>query len=643
MKKLSKSAYGGVPGKEYVPYVTDGKKKKSGGTLILIFGIILATLFAASTAYSGMKVGLTVAAGIPGSILGSGLVALFVKNKSVLGKNILAGMSAGGETIASGMIFVLPAIVIIGGQINFWQGILVGIAAVLFSVGGIGLVEDYLLVQEHGNIVYPEAMAISESLVASEVGGDSLKSMGIGFGIGGVLTALTGQVFGVVNNTINYATTGFYKTKVSVEANPMLSGIGFIVGIKVAMTLFAGSVFTNFAVIPLISYFAEMASDSSFVWNDAATLVNQVSVDVIAGSYTKYIGAGMMISGGLIGAIQLIPTIITSIKATMAAKGEGETGDKSSPIGMIALLAGTAMTFIMGVIISDNFAMAIIGAILTLVLGFLFAIVAGRLAGTLGTSNLPVSGMTIASLVIMTAVFFLMGWTDQAANVSLLMFGTIVVTIISVAGSYMQSQKVTMVMGGNSAEVRNYFMIAGIVGVVVVTGIIQLLADKLLPGADGIAEFSAPQANLIATLTDGIMSQQLPWLLIAVGFALGVTFFLLGLPVMSVAVGAYLPMATTSIIVLGALVRVFVEMMSSKDEDLKEERINTGISMSSGLIAGGSIIGLLGIILQVSGVITPGSPSGFLGGNGGAYVLLAVLVVFSIIPMMAKKSKKAAE
>lgn len=641
MKKLSKDAYGGVPGKEYIPYVENGKKAKSGGTLILIFGIILATLFAASTAYSGMKVGLTVAAGIPGSILGSGLVALFVKNKSVLGKNILAGMSAGGETIASGMIFVLPAIVIIGGQINFWQGILVGIAAVLFSIGGIGLVEDYLLVQEHGNIVYPEAMAISESLVASEIGGDSLKSMGIGFGIGGILTALTSQVFGVVNNVINYTTEGFYKTKVSVEANPMLSGIGFIVGIKVALTLFAGSVFTNFAVIPLISYFAEMAGDSATVWNQAGALVNEANFDVIAGSYTKYIGAGMMIAGGLIGALQLIPTIVTSIKATMAAKADG--GEKASPIGMISLLAGAAMTFIVGVIISDNFFMALIGAILSLVLGFLFAIVAGRLAGTLGTSNLPVSGMTIASLVIMTAVFFLMGWTDKAANISLLLFGTIVVTIISVAGSYMQSQKVTMIMGGNMSEVRNYFMISGIVGVVVVTAIIKLLSDKLVPGADGVAEFAAPQANLIATLTEGIMSQQLPWLLIAVGVALGVTFFMLGLPVMSVAVGAYLPMATTSIIVLGALVRVFVEVMSGKDEELKEERINTGISMSSGLIAGGSIIGLLGIIFQVSGVITPGSPTGFLGGNGGAYLLLAALVILSIIPMMAKKSKKVSK
>lgn len=641
MKKLSKDAYGGVPGKDYVPYVENGKKSKSGGTLILIFGIILATLFAASTAYSGMKVGLTVAAGIPGSILGSGLVALFVKNKSVLGKNILAGMSAGGETIASGMIFVLPAIVIIGGQINFWQGIVVGIAAVLFSIGGIGLVEDYLLVQEHGNIVYPEAMAISESLVASEVGGDSLKSMGIGFGIGGVLTALTGQVFGVINNVISYTTTGFYKTKITVEANPMLSGIGFIVGIKVAMTLFAGSVFTNFAVIPLISYFAEMAGDSASVWNQAGTLVNQANVDVIAGSYTKYIGAGMMISGGLIGALQLIPTIVTSIKATMAAKAEG--GEKASPMGMLSLLAGAAITFIIGFIISDSIAMALIGSVLSLILGFLFAIVAGRLAGTIGTSNLPVSGMTIASLVIMTSVFFLMGWTDKAANVSLLMFGTIVVTVISVAGSYMQSQKVTMVMGGNLPEVRNYFIISGIVGVVVVTGIIQLLSDKLLPGADGVAEFAAPQANLIATLTEGIMSQQLPWLLIAVGVALGITFFMLGLPVMSIAVGAYLPMATTSIIVLGALVRVFVEVVSGKDEELKEERVNTGVSMSSGLIAGGSIIGLLGIIFQVSGIITPGSPEGFLGSNGGAYLMLAALVILSIIPMMAKKSKKASK
>ncbi|QIL46234.1 oligopeptide transporter, OPT family [Vagococcus coleopterorum] len=638
MKKLSKDAYGGVHGSEYVPYVEDGKNTKSGGSLILLFGILLAILFAASTAYSGMKGGLTVAAGIPGSILGSGLVTLFLKNKSILGKNILAGMSAGGESIASGMIYVLPAIVLMGEEVNFLQAMAVGVIATLFSVGGISIVQDYLLVQEHGNIVYPESMAITESLVASEVGGDSLKSMGIGFGIGGIITALTGNVFGLVNNMFTMPIKGSgkqaYTAEMSTEANPMLAGIGFIVGLKVAVMLFAGSVLTNFAIIPLIHFFTDIAGPDAMLWNDAATAVNGIGVGQIAGSYTKYIGAGMMISGGLIGALQLIPTIISSLKATMAAKKDGGSSDNDGS-SMMVLLAGVILTFVIGFVISGNVAMALIGAVLTLILGFLFAIVAGRLAGTLGTSNLPVSGMTIASLVIMAAVFKMMGWAGTANQISLLMFGTLVVLVISVAGTYMQTQKVTMVLGGSYSEMRKYFIISAVVGVATVVGVITVLAEQIQAG-----DFAAPQASLIHTLTSGILNGDLPWTIVFIGVAMGIVLFLLGLPVMSVAVGAYLPIATTSIILIGGIMRTFVEFMSRRDEKVKEERINTGISLSSGLIAGASIIGLLGAILQLTNVIKPGEITGFLGGNGGALVLIAALVVLSLAPIMSKKADK---
>ncbi|MGX7059959.1 OPT family oligopeptide transporter [Vagococcus humatus] len=634
MKKLSKDAYGGVDGKDYVPYVPDGKHQKSGGTLVLIFGILLAIIFAASTAYSGMKVGLTVAAGIPGSIIGSGLVAMFVKSKSILSKNILSGMSTGGESIASGMIFVLPAVILIGGHVNFIHGVIIGIAAVLFSIGATTLVQDYLLVQEHGRLVYPEAMAISESLVASDAGGDSLKNMGIGFAISGVLTSLTGSVFGVVNNVVSYVSNGFYKCKMEIEANPMLSGIGFIVGLKVAVTMFAGSILTNFAIIPLIGYFTELANANATVWDSANLLVSEVTVNEISGSYTKYIGAGMMISGGLIGAIQLIPTIYTSISQTLKSRDKDGDSDASS---IIVLLAGIVLTFVGGFIISGSASVAIVGAILSIVLSMLFAIVSGRLTGVIGTSNLPVSGMTIASLVIMTLVFLVMGWTTDAHNVTLLMFGTFVVVVIAVAGSYMQSQKATFIMGGSSKEMRKYFMISGIVGVVVVIGIIQLLAPQIaITGEE--APFAVPQANLIATLTSGIMQGKLPWLMVIVGIVLGIVFFLLDLSVMSLAVGAYLPISTTSIILIGALVRVLVEKIS-KDDAVREERVTNGISLSSGLIAGGSIIGLIGIILQVSKVITPGTPSGFLGGNSGAYLLLVLLVVLSILPILKTRNE----
>ncbi len=297
-KQLSKSAYGGVPGDKYVPFVSE-KDNKGGSPVIMIMGAILAIIFAASTAYSGMKAGLTVSAGIPGAILGSGMVSLFARKKGILGVNLLQGMSSGGEAIASGMIYVLPAIVLIGSKVNLITGFLVGVVAVLFSLGGVSsLVYNYLIVQEHGKLLYPESMAISEAMVASETGGESLKMMGIGFGIGGIITFMTTQFMGWVNSMISFKGNKSYRWQMSTEVNPMLLGIGFVIGLDVSMTIMAGSILANFAITPLISYFTSMAGSSAHVWNDSALLVNQMDVSGVSGNYVKYIGAGMMLGGG---------------------------------------------------------------------------------------------------------------------------------------------------------------------------------------------------------------------------------------------------------------------------------------------------------------------------------------------------------
>ena len=635
-KKLSKEAYGGVDGKNYVPYITD-KSKKGTNFAVTIIGIVLATLFAASTAYSGMKSGLTVAAGIPGAIIGSMLVGVFAKGKGILGKNIIQGMSSGGESIASGLIYVLPAIILIGSNFTFLEGLIVGVGGSLFGIGCSALVYNYLIIEEHGKLMYPEAMAISETLVASEGGGDSIKYMGIGFGISGIINVLTGSFLNVLNNTMTFVGSKFYKWKFSMEVNPLLLGLGFIVGLEVALTMFAGSILSNFGIAPLIGYFSDMANQNASIWNDASTAINQMGVNEISGSYVKYIGAGMMLCGGIIGAIKLIPTIIVSIKSTMSSKSEGSSNNEKSG-EMLILLGGTVIGFIGAFLISNgNVMMAIVGAIVSLILSFLFVIVAGRLSGTVGTSNLPVSGMTIASLVILTLVFVIMGWNSLADNKALLLFASFMVTAIAVSGGYNQSQKVTYIIGGSKKEMQRGFALASIVGVIVVVGTITLLSSQLaVTGSD--AQFALPQANLMSTLTSGIMSGNLPWVMIIVGVVMAIVLFLLNLPIMTIAIGFYLPISTTSIILVGALIRVLVEKLSKNDK-LKEIRVSNGISLSSGLVAGGSIIGLLGIILQVLGIITPKTPTGFASGNMMAIVLLVVLVIATILPIMSGKVK----
>ena len=609
--------------------------KSGGNTVVLIIGIILAVIFAASTAYSGMKSGLTVAAGIPGSIIGSAFIAAFAKQKGILGKNLVQGMASGGESVASGIIFVLPAVLLIGSQISFLEGFLVGVGGVLFGIGIASLVYNYLIVEEHGMLMYPESMAISETLVASEGAGDSMKFMGIGFGIGGAITVVTSSFLNVTNNVISYVNESFYKWRLQLEVNPLLLGIGFIVGLEVALTMFAGSLLSNFGILPLIGYFSELGKEGAVVWNNPDVSINAMGVGDIAGSYVKYIGAGMMLSGGLIGAIKLIPTIISSIKETLNAK---TSGNNASKIGTMILLGGLVVGFLAGFVVSGgNIMMAITASILSLFLSLLFVIVAGRLTGTIGTSNLPVSGMTIASIVLVTLLFVAMGWTNPEHNKALLLFGTFIVTAIAMAGGYSQSQKVTFIVGGDKSEMDKYFAISGIVGVAVVVGTIMLLSSQLaMTGAN--VPFALPQANLMSTLTAGIMSGELPWVMIIVGAVMGVVLFLLNLPVMTVAIGFYLPIATTSIILVGALVRVFIERTSKSDVE-KDTKVSNGISLSSGLVAGGSIIGLIGIILQVAGVIKGAGPSGFAASNGMAFIILAGLVVATIIPIMNSKVK----
>ncbi|UUV13809.1 OPT family oligopeptide transporter [Clostridioides difficile] len=635
-KKLPKGAYGEVSGKDYVPYITD-KSRTGGNVAVLIIGIILAAIFAASTTYSGMKAGLTVAAGIPGAIIGSAFVGAFARSKGILGKNLIQGMSSGGESVASGFIFVLPAVILIGSQITFLEGLAVGVGGVLFGIGIAAIVHNYLIVEEHGKLMYPESMAISETLVASEAGGDSIKYMGIGFVISGFITVLTGSFLNVANNVMSLVGSKFYKWKFDIEVNPLLLGIGFIVGLEVSLTMFAGSILSNFGIAPLIGYFTDMAKDGAMVWNNPAMPLNQMDVGAISSSYVKYIGAGMMLCGGIIGAIKLIPTIIASIKETLKAKSSTGEGEESSSIQMILLLGGVVIGFLAAFLISGNIVMAIIGAIISLLLSLLFVIVAGRLTGTIGTSNLPVSGMTIASLVIVTLVFVIMGWTDLEANKSLLLFGSFIVVAIAIAGGYTQSQKVTYIIGGSKNEMQRYFTIASIVGVIVVVGVILLLSDQLRATGDNV-QFALPQANLMSTLTSGIMSGSLPWVMIIVGVFMAIVLYALNLPIMTIAIGFYLPIATTSIILVGALIRLFVELVS-KTEKEKEVKVSNGISLSSGLVAGGSIIGLIGIILQVTGVVTPKVPSGFAATNSMAIALLVVLVVLTALPIILSKVK----
>lgn len=639
-KKLSNTAYGGISGSDYVPFEQDEQLRSTElNTTTLIIGIILATVFAASTAYSGMKAGLTVAAGIPGAILASGLLRAMNK-RNILGANIVQGMSSGGESIASGMIFVLPSILVIGAEFTFFQGALVGLAGALIGVGVSAIVEKNFIVDEHGALAYPESMAISETLVGTDQGGEALKYMGIGFGIGAVFTLISDSFFNFVNKYIDLSGEGEYKYIFGVEVNPMLLGLGFIVGIEVAMFTFAGGILSKFMVTPALAYFSQFAADGVMAWNDPTVAVNTMSSGDINGAYTKYIGAGAMLGGGFISAINLLPVIVNSVKQTIAGSKASGSEAKSNKSQAMILLSGFVLAVVAGIMISKgNMGMAATGIILSIFFACLFAIVAGRLTGVIGTSNLPVSGMTIASIVMLTVTFVAFGFKSTEANRILLLFGTIIVTAIATAGGYLQSQKATFVVGGTKSKMQRAFVIAAAVGVFCVTGITLLFSNEILNG-----DFAIPQANLMATLTKGIMNGDLPWTMIFAGVAFSFALYFLKLPMMTVAIGFYLPMETSSIMLVGALVRVVLERKFKDNAEL-EPRVSNGVSLSSGLIAGSSILGIIGaIMLSVSSGFSnsvaarvENNAGSFLYSNTFAIALLVILVIVVAIPIFNSK------
>lgn len=590
-KKLSKNAYGNVAGKDYKPYTSNDGSIKEVTPLVVVIGLILAFIFAASNTYAGSIAGMTVAAGIPGAILGAGLMSVFTKKSSILNPTIIQGMASGGESVASGMLFVFPAVFLIGSQVGFLAGLITGLAGVFLGIAVTSILYNNLIIEEHGSLMYPESMAIAETLVVSDGNSDGLKIMGLGAGIAAIFTAIGASIFGLFNTTISYAGES-YKWQWQTDANPMLLGIGFIVGMEVGLPLLAGGILANFFAIPLIAYFAQQAGDTQVVWNNADLLLNAASAGDIQGSFTKYIGAGMMLTGGFIGAIKLIPVVISSVKETFSSNNKADGGGS-----FFGIVLGLGLIFIVLSAIAfarANVAMIFVSIILAIIFIALFAVVSSRMTGTIGTSNLPVSGMTIASILIITVTFAILKWTTNADNVSVLLITTAVVTGISIAGGYAQSQKVSFVIGGNKKAMDKSFTIAAVVGVVSFTLVALLLAPQF-----GETIFP-PQADLMATLTQGVLGGTLPWDIIIAGIILAFVLFMLDLPIMTVALGFYLPLGTVSILFIGACIRVLVKHLNKDDVATLEKKEQKGIIYASGLVAGGSLTGLLGSILAIT-------------------------------------------
>ncbi|WP_291649343.1 oligopeptide transporter, OPT family [Clostridium sp.] len=591
--KLSHEAYGGVNGENYTPYVSVKDALPELTIASIIVGCIFAAVFAAANVYLALKVGMTIAAIIPTSILGTALLYAFGR-KSILESNMVAGIAGIGESLAGGIVFTLPAIVIWNGNITLLQivtiTILGGILGVLFVIP----LRKYLMVEEHGKLAFPESMAASEVLVNSTVGGTGLKSVITGLTGGGIYKFLSGGLLLWSESPtwmINISQNGksIFQSMFGVDALASLLGVGFIVGIEAALYMFAGGAIAYFGLIPLIKFFGDGAASAVF---PATVPIAEMTASAIRGEYIRYIGAGAVAAGGFISLGKSIPIIVKSMKAAfsgMKASGENiKRTDKDLP--MTWVIGGATLVFLLSWLLPIT-GIHPVGALLSVLFSFLFSVVSARICGIIGASNNPVSGMTIATLLFITGILKSIGVVGNRGMIMALLAGAIACVATAVAGGTSQALKTTFILGGTPKNIE-IGLIIGLIVSAIAGGAAMLLLINIY-GIGGEAGLPAPQATLMSMVVQGVMDAQLPWTLVLVGAAIGIAIEILGLPVLPVALGIYLPINLSVGILAGGIVRVIVDKKFKNNEEVKKEKVEKGILISSGLVAGDALIGIL--------------------------------------------------
>ena len=654
--ELSRDAYGGKPGNEYVPYIptTEAMPELTGYSIII--GLLFALIFAAANTYLGLKVGLTISAGIPGAILATGLLKGLFRRNNILEANMVASLSAMGESIAGGIIFVLPALILLGFGLSIMTVVIVTIVGGLMGVFFITPVRRYLIVEEHGNLIYPESMAAAEVLVTGSEGGSGFRTVLLGMGVGAVYKIFSGG-FRFFSENASYTIQPYQGTMIGVNTVASLMGVGFIVGTKTSILMFGGSVIAWLALIPLIKFFGAGMAEPLF---PSKVPIAEMGAFDVWSSYIRYIGAGAVATGGFISLIRSLPTIVNSFKQAIGGMGKGETAsvrrmDLESPLTWViaAAVLGFLLTWFVPIIGGG-----LVGSLLAVLFSFFFAVVSGRMVGLVGASNNPVSGMTIATLLIVTTVLKLMGNTGDLGIKTALMIGGVVCVAIAVAGGTAQSLKTTFIIGGTPRKVQLGMFAALSLASIAAAGTLILLHRAY---GIGDAAVPAPQATLMKMIVEGIMTAQLPWTLVFIGVALAFFCFMAKIPILAVALGIYLPIGLTAAIFAGGIVRVFVERKmqpAAKDTDKAAEddkavekgdnvemdkAVEKGILLASGLVAGDALIGIvIGIFAAIGTDIAFGLKlfPVIAESNLAAFIMFLLLAIWIFIYSTRKDGSK---
>jgi putative OPT family oligopeptide transporter len=622
---------------EFKPYISPKDFIPEFTLKAIILGSIFGIIFGASSVYLGLKVGMTVSASIPIAVLAISVFKKFGK-ATILENNIVQTIGSAGESVAAGVVFTIPALLFLPGGMAYFKYFQIfvlalagGILGVLFMIP----LRRALIVKEHGVLPYPEGTACADVLVAGEKGGNLAKKVYYGLGIA-FLYKLFMSILGLWKDVPTYVfgrNSALPNGTINGEITPELLGVGYIIGPRIAGIMVAGGVLSWIVLIPLITILGDKLTT---VFAPGTKLISQMSPSEIWNNYIRYIGAGAVTFGGLITLVKSIPTIINAfkdsfkdIKANRTNKQnnvveEKERTSKDMPLSIV-LVGSLVLVVFMALIpsIPTNF----LSAVMIVIFGFFFVTVSSRIVGLIGSSSNPVSGMTIATLMATSLIFVGIGWTGSFYEPLALVVGSIVCIAVANAGSTSQDLKTGYLVGATPIKQQIGLLIGVLVSVVAV-GFTLLLLERTV-GVGTITPqhpepLPAPQAILMATVIKGLLSQNLPWALVLIGMGLSLVMELSGVSSLAFAVGAYLPLSTTTTIYVGGIIKWLVD--KRKKSGKEESDIGPGALFSSGLIAGGTITGILVAILigWTVGHDSSGNPISFI-----ETVHHAVLSIFS--------------
>lgn len=621
--------------KEMKPFVPADKVVPELTFTSIVLGILLAVVFGAANAYLGLRVGMTVSASIPAAVISMGIIRLIMRKDSILENNMVQTIGSAGESLAAGAIFTLPALFMWAAEDSSVANpsfIIIAIIAICGGLLGVFFMiplRTALIVEEHGTLPFPEGTACAEVLLAGEEGGEKSKLVFSGLGIAAVYKFVADGLK-LFPSEVDWSIPVYRGSGIGADVLPALVGVGYICGARVASYLMGGAVLGWFVIMPMLVL---IGGDN--IMYPATEAFNTLDTWTLWGSFVRYIGAGAVAAGGIISLIKSLPLIVSTF--SKAIKGFGHAGGTertSRDLPLPGAMIGVACIAVLLCLI-PSIPITPLAAVIIVIFGFFFATVSARMVGLVGSSNNPVSGMAIATLLIATMLLKMTGNTGIAGMTTAICIGTVICIIAAMAGDTSQDLKTGYIVGATPMKQQIGELIGSVCSGLAIGGVLYLLNAAW---GYGTPMLPAPQATLMKMVVEGVMEGNLPWGLVFIGVFIAVFVEIIGIPVLPFAIGLYLPIHLSLPIMVGGLIRLWLEKRKYKDQKEKEDVITNGVLYSSGMIAGE---GLVGILLAVFAVFGVNLSLDFSLGNIGGCIFFAILVAIMIFFILKKKKSKS--